>query len=355
MRLLLLLLLLLTPGVRANGLPVITDPPAAPRLENALLQETNAARARFGLAPLQAQEGLARAARAHAQEMASLGFFSHSSPTPASATLQQRLARAGVPSTTAGENLALLRGQSDLAAAAVEGWLRSPPHRAALLDRDYTHVGFGVFDSASGETYIAQVFSREPRQLLSASVVREQRSGFDVTVAVDVPRPLTVVPRLDGVVGEPRTVEPGNGLLELYASSGDLQQLVLAVALDSAGHYQIQDGGWISPGSGSWQADVSMPRSALAIEAVEARRAAGTVLRLDLRYEPRGGELAVLVDDRHVRGAQLAPGHLRVYLPSDAVSRVKVGEVQGRTVIPFDRFTVVPGAGGPRIRAGSVD
>lgn len=333
---------------------MIDDPPANALLERALLKETNAARARFGLAPLQAHEGLARAARGHAQEMARLGFFSHSGPNPESATLEHRLARAGVASTTAGENLALLRGQQDLAEAAVEGWLQSPPHRAALLNGDYTHVGFGAFDSVTGETYIAQVFSREPRELLSAKVVREPRAGFDLRVEVEVPRPLTVVPRLDGVVGEPTMLAPGDAMLDLYAVSGDLQQLVLAVALDSAGHYQIQDGGWIAPGSGSWQADASMPRSALAIEAVEARRAQGDVFRLDLHYQPTAGELAVFVDEQHVRGAQVAPGHLRVYLPSDSVSRVKVGAVDGRTVIPFDRFTVAPGSSGPVVRAGVI-
>ena len=340
--------------VGANGLPVLVDPPPDAALEDALLVETNVARTRFGLEPLQPLEGLARAARGHAQEMAELHFFSHTSPNPSSSTLQRRLARAGVASTTAGENLALLRGQEDPAAAAVEGWLQSPPHREALLNGEYTHVGFGAFRSDQGELFIAQVFSREPRRLLNAQVSRETRNGFDLRVEVEVPQPLTVVARLGDVVGEPLTLAPGRERLELYSSSSELQQLVLAVALDSEGHYQIQDGGWIDPGKGSWRADGSMPRSALVIETVEAERTVDEVFRLELFYEAAGGELAVMVDGRHVEGAEFAPGRLRIYLPSDAVSEVRVGELVGRMVDPFDRFTVSPGVGGPQVRAGVI-
>lgn len=350
----LVVLLLLLPAVFANGhLPIVVDPPAAPVAEASLLAETNAARVRYGLPSLAPDEGLARAARAHAAEMAELDFFSHTSPTPASANLSLRLARAGVPSVTAAENLALLTGPQDLAASAVQGWLESPPHRAALLHTDYTHVGFGVFEGRDDQTFIAQVFSREPRSLLDAVTVQEARSGFELAVALDLPRGLTVLPRLSGSIGEPYTLESGRRELLLHAQSAEKQQLVLAAPLANGGGYVIQDGGWVTPGTGEWQADPSMPRSGLSISGVSARPARGAVIRVELAYEPRSAPLAVFVDGQHYRDAEVAPGRLRLHLPGGQPSRLQVGEVAGRNVTPFDEFTVVPTAEGPRLQAGS--
>jgi uncharacterized protein YkwD len=353
MKLLLLTLALSLPALAfANGLPVTSDPVADAPRESALLRETNVARASYGLSPLARDEGLARAARSHAAEMAALGYFSHGSPNPENATLSQRLARAGVPSVTAGENLALLRGPQELAPAAVRGWLESPAHRAALLHREYTHVGFGVAYGADGEAYIAQVFARRPRRLLAADVSTQARGGFELNVWLDVPRRLTVVPRLAGSTGESLTLEPGRRELVLHTASGAQQQLVLASALDDAGHYVIQDGGWVTPREGSWRADETMPRSALAIANVTVGPARGQVIRLALEYEPSGAPLAVFVNGSHYREAEVAPGSLLLYLPAGEQSSVQVGEANGSLVTPFDSFVVATGSGGPRLFAG---
>ena len=56
-------------------------------LERTLLDLTNAERKPRGLSTLLPDDALALAARHHAQEMASLNYFSHSSPTARNATL----------------------------------------------------------------------------------------------------------------------------------------------------------------------------------------------------------------------------------------------------------------------------
>ncbi|MEX2541481.1 MAG: CAP domain-containing protein [Trueperaceae bacterium] len=348
----LVVLLLFLSVAAANGLPVVTDPPSSGPAEAALLVTTNEARARHGLPPLGHDEGLARAARAHAIEMANLAYFSHSSPSPESSSLSRRLARAGVPSVTAGENLALLRGPQDVATAAVQGWLESPGHRAALLHTGYTHVGFGVATGAGGETLVAQVFGRLPRTLRRATVNREPRGGFELNVLLEVPTRLTVLPRLAGTTGEVLTLEPGTSELVLHTDSSEAQQLVMATALDDAGHYVIQDGGWITPETGSWRADGSMPRSSLTIAGVSASEARGQIVRLELEYDAGPADLVVFVNGNHYRNAEIGPGHLLIYLPAGRQSDVQVGEAAGSLVTQFDGFTVLPGMDGPLLLPG---
>lgn len=143
---------------------------AAEPVEDALLRHTNEVRASYGLPGLAVDAGLAAAARAHAQEMALLGYFAHESPSPARATLRQRLAIAGVPSALAAENLAWLKGDFDVPQASVQSWLDSPSHREVLLGRSFTHAGFGVAVAEDGSVYVAQVVARQPRRLLAVAV-----------------------------------------------------------------------------------------------------------------------------------------------------------------------------------------
>lgn len=65
-----------------------------------------------------------------------------------------------------GENIGHNSGYQDVAAAAVEGWLRSPAHRAEMLDREYSHSGIGVARAADGSFYITQVFVARGGQMV---------------------------------------------------------------------------------------------------------------------------------------------------------------------------------------------
>jgi len=86
--------------------------------------------------PLRWNETLAATARRHATDMARFDYFSHSGrdgSTPA-----QRVERAGYRYRATGENIA---GGQLQAAAAVAGWISSPPHCANLMNSAFTEMG----------------------------------------------------------------------------------------------------------------------------------------------------------------------------------------------------------------------
>jgi uncharacterized protein YkwD len=103
------------------------------------LASINAARADAGLAPVALDAGLSRMARDHACDMATRGYFDHTAPDGSG--LFDRATRAGLMGfCQLAENIA--RGQQDIPTV-MAIWLRSPGHRANLLDAGLTHVGLG--------------------------------------------------------------------------------------------------------------------------------------------------------------------------------------------------------------------
>jgi uncharacterized protein YkwD len=140
--------------------------------EKELLKMANTDRARLGLKPLKMDDGLARAARSHAAEMASKHQLSHQfSGEPA---LVDRIATTStLHLERAGENVALATTAED----AHEALMSSPPHRDNLLSPNFNVAGFGVFRSGT-RLYVAQDFGssmatysvRQAQQLVSASV-----------------------------------------------------------------------------------------------------------------------------------------------------------------------------------------
>lgn len=101
------------------------------------LATINAARADAGRAPLALDTGLSRMAQDHACDMANRGYFDHTAPNGTG--LMDR-ARGLAGFCHFAENIA--RGQRDIPTV-MAVWLRSPGHRANLLDPDLTHVGLG--------------------------------------------------------------------------------------------------------------------------------------------------------------------------------------------------------------------
>jgi len=140
--------------------------------ERQLLEMANAERAHAGLAPLKMDDGLVRAARVHAAEMASQNQLSHQfSGEP---SLPQRLAASStLRLEREGENVAMA-GNADQAHQAL---MSSPPHRDNLLSPNFNVAGFGVFRSGH-MLFVAQDFGsslpsysvRQAEELVSASV-----------------------------------------------------------------------------------------------------------------------------------------------------------------------------------------
>jgi uncharacterized protein YkwD len=147
--------------------------------ERELFDLANKARAQAGVAPLQMDDGLTQAARAHASVMAGQQQLSHQFAGEPS--LAQRLAATcTLHLDQAGENVSVA-GSVD---QSHQGLMHSPPHRENLLNPGYNVAGFGVV-RAGPSLYVTQDFGHSlpaysPRQaggLVSGSVARIRREA----------------------------------------------------------------------------------------------------------------------------------------------------------------------------------
>jgi uncharacterized protein YkwD len=120
--------------------------------ERQLLEMANADRARAGRPPLKMDEGLVKAARAHAAEMAARKELSHQfSGEPA---LTQRIsANSMLHLDREGENVAVATTADD----AHHALMASAPHRDNLLSPSFNVAGIGVFRK-DDRIYVAQDF-----------------------------------------------------------------------------------------------------------------------------------------------------------------------------------------------------
>lgn len=114
-----------------------------------VLKETNAYRAKNGLAPLSLHQKLSQVAQQKSTDMAKNRYFSHTSPTLGSPFDQMKAA--GISCRRAAEIIAM--GQRS-ASEVVDAWMKSPGHRANILDRNLTHIGIGY--DANGRYWVQQ-------------------------------------------------------------------------------------------------------------------------------------------------------------------------------------------------------
>jgi uncharacterized protein YkwD len=112
----------------------------ASALDDAIVSQVNAVRARAGLRPLRENAELATAARAHSSEMASLGYFSHESANGESMASRVRDSYPATSRWTVGENL-LWSSPRIGGRRAVDLWMASPEHRSIMLTAGWHDVG----------------------------------------------------------------------------------------------------------------------------------------------------------------------------------------------------------------------
>lgn len=122
--------------------PVTVSAQAAAEAE--VLRLVNVERAKVGCTPVTADSALTGLAEAFSGDMAARGFFDHTDPD--GATPWDRAGKAGIKGL-GGENIA--RGQSD-AAAVMDAWMKSPGHRANILNCDFKTLGVGVHLAPGG-------------------------------------------------------------------------------------------------------------------------------------------------------------------------------------------------------------
>lgn len=121
--------------------------------EQAMVLMVNQARAEAGLAPLTVDPLLVKTARMKSQDMADLGYFSHTSPTYGSPFDLMR--SQGIGYRYAGENLA----GSPTVQRAHTGLMNSQGHSANILSRNYTRIGVGVVDGGRYGKMFTQHFA----------------------------------------------------------------------------------------------------------------------------------------------------------------------------------------------------
>lgn len=105
----------------------------------------NSERSKAGCGPVGANSQLDTAALRHSQDMAAKDYFDHNSPDGKDPG--DRITAAGYRWTTYGENIA--RGQQT-AAQVMDGWMKSPGHRANILNCAFKEIGVGVHEGSGG-------------------------------------------------------------------------------------------------------------------------------------------------------------------------------------------------------------
>jgi len=115
----------------------------------------NAERARQGRVALGQNAMLQRAAQLHSLDMAKRKFFEHRNPDGVEPAA--RIVRQGYPPILVGENLAWGELAESTPANVVALWLKSPGHRANMLEAGYREIGVGL-------AFEAPELQDEPRQ-----------------------------------------------------------------------------------------------------------------------------------------------------------------------------------------------
>lgn len=114
------------------------NPAQTARFTQESIRLVNQARLQAGLVRLDENEVLGRVAMKYSQRMANEGFYGHVDPQ--GKQVSDRIADTGYLARMSAENIA--RGQPD-PALVVDGWLKSPGHRANIMNPDLREIGAG--------------------------------------------------------------------------------------------------------------------------------------------------------------------------------------------------------------------
>lgn len=122
--------------------------------EKKVLELVNNERTDRGISPLKLSDSLSEVAHAKARDMATNGYFSHTSPTYGSPF--DMMNQFDISYRAAAENIAAGQRSPE---AVVESWMNSSGHRKNILNDEYTHLGNGYVEGGGKYgTYWAQMF-----------------------------------------------------------------------------------------------------------------------------------------------------------------------------------------------------
>ena len=131
-----------------------------------LFESANHARTERGLARLKWSSALEYAARQHAQRMAAENALSHQ--LPGEPGMAERASHAGARFSSLAENVA----EGPSAESLHQQWMKSPPHRANLLDPQLDSVGIAVAERGG------VLFGVEDFSLAVGALPAEEQEGI---------------------------------------------------------------------------------------------------------------------------------------------------------------------------------
>lgn len=132
----------------------------------------NQARAQHGLQPLAVDDRLTQAARKHTELMVRNNSLSHQ--FPGEPPPQTRVSNEGLPSDAEAENVVL----DQTVAGGHDSLMRSPPHRANILDPDYNAIGVGALRSGDN-LWVTEDFARRLPQLSESQAEATVQTAID--------------------------------------------------------------------------------------------------------------------------------------------------------------------------------
>ena len=143
--------------VTAEASAQVVPRPVSSQTEKRLFDRINAIRAEHRLPRLTNDERLSESAREFSCRLARDDFFGHVSTS--GQTFTDRVRAAGLDYRAAAENIAKNVGAKNPVERAVQGWMKSPGHRANILSKEFTVSGIGI--CARGTAfYFTHIFLR---------------------------------------------------------------------------------------------------------------------------------------------------------------------------------------------------
>ncbi|HMJ04000.1 MAG TPA: CAP domain-containing protein [Conexibacter sp.] len=140
----------------AGATPPIPATPVATPYRDALVRELNRVRARRALPSVRFDRRLSGGATAHSRDMVHKRYFAHG-------TWTTRVRASAAGADAVGEVLGWLvvDDPTEEATWLVRQWLRSPPHRAVLLERGFGRVGIGRVTNAEADGRVTATYTAD--------------------------------------------------------------------------------------------------------------------------------------------------------------------------------------------------
>lgn len=186
-----------------------------------LLVDTNSERARLGVTALSLDPRLSAAAQAKAEDMVRSDYWAHDSP--GGRTPWSFITASGYQYKSAGENLAY--GFSN-AGDSVAGWMNSAEHRANILNKSYSDVGFGVASSPD-------FTGHGPETIVVAEYAQPASSAADGSPAEALNTPSAGAPAAANVLGAEQESRPVSRI-QLLVGGEAAWSLMLVITVTAA-------------------------------------------------------------------------------------------------------------------------